>query len=50
MTTGDNLHHAKVHRAVIERFGRFPYRNAALGRQNTQAEQAYIDAGLYEPD
>jgi uncharacterized protein (DUF924 family) len=50
MTTGDNLHHANVHRAVIERFGRFPYRNAALGRQNTQAEQAYIDAGLYEPD
>ncbi len=50
MATGNNLYHAKVHRAVIERFGRFPYRNAALGQQNTAAEQAYIDAGRYEPE
>ncbi len=50
MSTGDNLFHAKAHRAVIRSFGRFPYRNAALGRENTTAEQAYIDAGLYAPE
>lgn len=50
MTTGDNLLHAKTHRAVIRSFGRFPYRNSALGRKNTAAEQAYIDAGLYAPE
>lgn len=50
MTTGDNLYHAKVHRAVIERFGRFPYRNAALSRDSTSDERAYIEAGRYEPE
>lgn len=44
---GDNLGHARAHRAVIRRFGRFPYRNAALGRRTTQAEQAFLDAGGY---
>lgn len=45
-----NLFHAHAHRAVIERFGRFPYRNAALGREDTPEEKAYVDAGLYAPD
>ena len=45
-----NLSHARTHRAVIEKFGRFPYRNAALGRENTAAERAYIDAGRYTPE
>ncbi len=45
-----NLSHALAHRAVIERFGRFPYRNEALGRTDTPAETAYKEAGLYEPD
>jgi len=39
--------HARAHRAVIARFGRFPYRNAALGRQNSAEEQAFLDAGGY---
>ncbi|MFW2542644.1 DUF924 family protein [Primorskyibacter sp. 2E107] len=43
----DNLLHARVHREVIRRFGRFPYRNAALGRTNTAAEQAFLDGGGY---
>jgi uncharacterized protein (DUF924 family) len=30
------------HRDVIRRFGRFPHRNAALGRANTTAEEAYL--------
>lgn len=41
------LRHARAHRAVIRRFGRFPYRNAALGRRTTPAEAAFLDAGGY---
>ena len=43
----DNLEHACAHRAVIREFGRFPYRNAALDRKTTPAEQAFLDAGGY---
>ena len=39
--------HARAHREIIARFGRFPARNQALGRDNTAAEQAFIDAGGY---
>jgi uncharacterized protein (DUF924 family) len=41
--------YAERHRAVIRRFGRFPHRNAALGRPSTPAEAAYLaesDAGF----
>ena len=41
------LEHAKVHRAIIRKFGRFPFRNAALGRTNTAAEQQFMDDGAY---
>lgn len=42
----DNLlGYAKAHRDVILRFGRFPHRNAELGRVNTPEEQAWLDAG-----
>ena len=33
---------AHKHRAVIERFGRFPHRNAILGRQSTADEIAFL--------
>jgi len=33
------------HREAIRKFGRFPHRNAALGRVNTPEEQAWLDAG-----
>jgi len=46
-TGGGNLLHARAHRDVIRRFGRFPHRNAVLGRRTTAAEQAYLDAGGY---
>lgn len=42
---GDNLRFAILHRDVIERFGRFPHRNALLGRSTTEAEQAFLDSG-----
>jgi uncharacterized protein (DUF924 family) len=34
--------YARRHLAVIAEFGRFPHRNAALGRPSTAAEQAYL--------
>ena len=37
--------YARAHREVIARFGRFPHRNAALGRTSTPDEQAWLDAG-----
>jgi uncharacterized protein (DUF924 family) len=46
-TGANNLLHARAHRAVIREFGRFPYRNKALGRQTTQSEQAFLDGGGY---
>jgi uncharacterized protein (DUF924 family) len=46
-TGADNLRHAVAHRDLIRRFGRFPYRNAALGRTCTEAEAAWLEAGGY---
>ncbi len=43
----DNLLHARAHREVIRQFGRFPYRNAALGRSGTRSEMAYAAQGGY---
>jgi uncharacterized protein (DUF924 family) len=34
--------YAERHREVIRRFGRFPHRNAALGRVNTAEEDGYL--------
>ena len=34
--------YAERHRAVIRRFGRFPHRNAALGRVSTPEEEASL--------
>jgi uncharacterized protein (DUF924 family) len=39
------LQYAIAHRDVISRFGRFPHRNAALGRTSTPEEQAWLAAG-----
>ena len=44
---GDNLLHAKAHREIIRKFGRFPTRNAALGRATPQAEAAFLNDGGY---
>ena len=40
--THDLLEWALKHLKVIERFGRFPHRNAALGRPSTPDERAYL--------
>jgi uncharacterized protein (DUF924 family) len=36
--------HAQIHADVIRRFGRFPHRNPALGRDTTEEERAFLDA------
>ena len=37
-----NLHHEQRHWAIIERFGRYPHRNAVLGRKSTEEELAFL--------
>ena len=50
----DNISFAQHHLAIVERFGRFPHRNAILGRKSTPEELAYLKSsegfkgGLYE--
>ena len=39
------LPYAIEHRDIITRFGRFPHRNRALGRETTAEEQQYLDDG-----
>ena len=43
----DSLLHARAHREVIRRFGRFPYRNAALSRPSSGCESDYVQGGGY---
>ena len=38
----DYVRYAVGHRDVIARFGRFPHRNAVLGRADTPEEAAYL--------
>lgn len=37
------LHYAKVHKEIIDRFGRYPHRNEQLGRESTDEERAYLE-------
>ena len=46
-TGAANLLHARAHREVIGRYGRFPTRNLALGRENTPDESLYLENGGY---
>lgn len=38
----DNLRFEHLHRAILARFGRYPHRNAALGRASTPEELAFL--------
>lgn len=40
------LDYARQHQAVVQRFGRFPHRNAVLGRQNTPEETDFLKQNL----
>jgi uncharacterized protein (DUF924 family) len=41
----DNLKWVDIHGDIIRRFGRFPHRNAALGRDSTAEELAFLADG-----
>lgn len=42
---GEQPRFAQGHHDIVRRFGRFPHRNALLGRRTTRDEQAFLDAG-----
>lgn len=42
---GEAMKYAIIHRDIIQRFGRFPHRNAILGRATTAEEQRFMDEG-----
>lgn len=46
-TREEYLPHARAHREIIRRFGRFPFRNEALGRESTAEEAAFMKEGGY---
>jgi uncharacterized protein (DUF924 family) len=39
-----NLRFARHHHAIIEKYGRFPHRNAVLGRDSSTAEIEYLNS------
>jgi len=41
----ENLKWAELHADIIREFGRFPHRNAVLGRVTTPEERAFLDSG-----
>ncbi|HEX5658123.1 MAG TPA: DUF924 family protein [Polyangiales bacterium] len=43
-----NLSHAKQHRDIVKRFGRFPHRNPILGRATRPEERKYLDEGGFQ--
>jgi uncharacterized protein (DUF924 family) len=40
----DNARYALHHRDIVRRFGRFPHRNAILGRESTPEETEYLES------
>ena len=49
LESASSLHHAKEHRKVIRKFGRFPHRNEILDRASTPEEIAFLKSGGYAP-
>lgn len=41
----NSLDFEKRHKVIIERFGRYPHRNQALGREPTEEETEYLENG-----
>lgn len=38
----ENLHYEQLHKNIIARFGRYPHRNAILGRKSSQEELEFL--------
>ena len=49
LDSDSSLFHAKEHKKLISRFGRFPHRNKVLGRKPSQDEINYLNSGGYAP-
>lgn len=49
LSDAGTLRHAKAHQTLIARFGRFPHRNAILGRESRREETEFLEAGGYAP-
>jgi uncharacterized protein (DUF924 family) len=47
MDNPDTALHARAHQAIIKKFGRFPFRNKALNRISTAAEEQFMAEGGY---
>ncbi len=47
MDNPESALHARAHQQIIKRFGRFPFRNAALGRSSTPEEENFMAQGGY---
>lgn len=45
MMGAEALEHARGHQSIVRRFGRFPHRNLLLGRETTEKEAAFLEAG-----
>lgn len=43
--TPDTFKFAAIHRDIIARFGRYPHRNACLGRETTAEEAIFLQSG-----
>ena len=43
----DGLKWARHHRDIVARFGRFPHRNAILGRETTPEEEAFLKENAF---
>ena len=41
----DTYKFAVIHRDIIARFGRYPHRNASLGRETTTEEALFLESG-----
>jgi uncharacterized protein (DUF924 family) len=44
----DYARFARLHAEIIDRFGRFPHRNVALGRDSTPEEIAFLKEGGFK--
>lgn len=40
----ENLTYEKIHKEIVDRFGRYPHRNQQLGRTSTPEEVAYLES------
>jgi len=49
LDNASSLFHARAHRKLIARFGRFPHRNEILGRASSAEEQDFLHQGGYTP-